>query len=387
MTAVAEDAPRAEAERAPAREHFVLGDPLRAVAALGVFANHIVNVSQIHTGASLRESFGLIGGRVLGNLAIGLYVFFALSGYLIGRPFVAAWLAHEPGPQLKPYLARRLLRIVPAFWLFLTLAVVLLGARVSSAREAVAVYGFAQDFDPSELSEDFLQAWSMHSELVFYLLLPAVFGAAALVARRGRLAWLLGGLAVAWGASLVAIHADLDIGVWGRFPATLYAFVPGLLLAAIAPFARARLRAGPPPPRLVAALRLAIAGGVLLLVLYAAVPETHAAPRAAIVSIAVFALVGAALCREWAGMRPWRALDNRVLHWLGERSYGIYVVHFVVILQVCEHVDATAPAARLLIATAISVPIAIALAALSWRFVEHPILEQRRRFPLRASAP
>ncbi len=55
-----------------------------------------------------------------------------------------------------------------------------------------------QHLERSPLSYDFAQAWSLHVELVFYLLLPAVFAAAALFVRHNRMAWLLGGLATTW---------------------------------------------------------------------------------------------------------------------------------------------------------------------------------------------
>ena len=49
------------------------------------------------------------------------------------------------------------------------------------------------------------------------------------------------------------------------------------------------------------------------------------------IAVAMGALVGGLLLREWAGRRPWRALDNATLQWLGVRSYSIYLLHMLVI--------------------------------------------------------
>lgn len=118
----------------PARERVVLGDPLRAIAALGVVGNHIVNVSQLETGSSLRESFGLLGGRVLGNLAIGLYVFLALRLAIGGAVVLLVLYAALPARQAAPRAA------------VVSVAILLLrrGGAVSRVGRAAAVAGARQ---------------------------------------------------------------------------------------------------------------------------------------------------------------------------------------------------------------------------------------------------
>jgi len=214
--------------------------------------------------------------------------------------------------------------------------------------------------------------------MVFYVLLPAVLAGAGLVVRRNRMAWLLGGLALAWGVGVLAVVVDPDESRWGRFPLALYAFIPGLLLAAAASWATARL-ATRSARWLATASLLGVSLGALLLAVHSAMAHDSPAARAVVVSVASLVLLGTALGREWAGMRPWRVLDTRVMHWLGKRSYGIYVIHYVVIVEVTARIDVTEPVMRLLIVTAISVPIILALAALSWRYFESPILDLRRR--------
>ena len=57
--------------------------------------------------------------------SFGVAVFFVLSGYLLARPFWQALDSGEPMPSLRIYALRRAARIVPGFWLALTVTFVL----------------------------------------------------------------------------------------------------------------------------------------------------------------------------------------------------------------------------------------------------------------------
>src|SRR5690606_36894916 len=48
---------------------------------------------------------------------------------------------------------------------------------------------------------------------------------------------------------------------------------------------------------------------------------------ALLASLSSAMLVAAPMVLQWGGGRCPRALDNRVLQWVGERSYGLYLVH------------------------------------------------------------
>src|SRR3954453_12017970 len=82
-------------------------DGLRATAAFLVFLHHVGFLS----GAT----FNTRAGGVLARFGdIGVAVFFSLSGFLLGRPYVAAILDERPLPDMRAFYRRRLLRIVPA---------------------------------------------------------------------------------------------------------------------------------------------------------------------------------------------------------------------------------------------------------------------------------
>ena len=62
-------------------------------------------------------------GPWLAGLNLGVPLFFAISGFLLYRPWVAARLAGTTPPSLRVYGLRRALRIVPAYWVALVLIV------------------------------------------------------------------------------------------------------------------------------------------------------------------------------------------------------------------------------------------------------------------------
>src|SRR5690348_1449004 len=88
-------------------------DVLRAVAAFTVLMGHAY----------------LLGGRKLPvtaerwydvpliDSATGVWLFFAISGYVISRPFVERLVNGRPLPELVPYALRRGFRIFPLYWI------------------------------------------------------------------------------------------------------------------------------------------------------------------------------------------------------------------------------------------------------------------------------
>src|SRR3984893_14550966 len=96
---------------AVARLHakFPALDGVRALAAISVVAFHVEQLG-----------YGQFGPaeRVVGHLNSGVVLFFLLSGFLLYRPFVVA-RAEGGHVATRAYLVRRLMRIVPAYWLAL----------------------------------------------------------------------------------------------------------------------------------------------------------------------------------------------------------------------------------------------------------------------------
>ncbi len=377
---------------------FVAGDPLRAVAATGVLLFHLTWAVRVAGTPTGRLDPGTVPQlSEFGRL--GLYVFFVLSGYLLGRPFVRAFVEPRRSPAIGSYLRNRALRIVPAFWLAVTLTIIVFGTSGASGRQVGALYLFAQDAQPSPLSGRLLQGWSIGLEVSFYVFLPlavGVLGAAGRgfrLGRRGRLVALWSLLAAAFLCSLAfqtGVGGPVGDAGWQRsLPAMLFAFVPGIALAVAELTAAAALRARPRRGVLVA--RGLLAGAAAVGALHVAVIFSGRAWLiSASAAAAAGALVAAALVRQWATGGAWRALDNPPMRWLGERSYGIYLFHALVIGFVFDrvrHLSSTEAALILVPATLAITPL---LAALSYRFVERPFLRLRhgwRRAPARGLTP
>ncbi|RYE11487.1 MAG: acyltransferase [Hyphomicrobiales bacterium] len=112
--------------------------------------------------------------------AFGVAAFFVLSGYLLARPFWVALDKGDPMPSLRTYAIRRGARILPAFWLNLTIVFVLsftlLGTpfdgplllRYLSGMFLVADFHWLTWF-PVEFNGPL---WSIGAEITSYALLP-----------------------------------------------------------------------------------------------------------------------------------------------------------------------------------------------------------------------
>ena len=88
-------------------------------------------------------------GPWLTNLNMGVTVFFVISGFLLYRPFVAAGLEARPAPRPLRFYRRRLLRIVPAYWVALTIVGLVPGLAPHLFDHWPKYYFFLQIYSPS----------------------------------------------------------------------------------------------------------------------------------------------------------------------------------------------------------------------------------------------
>jgi peptidoglycan/LPS O-acetylase OafA/YrhL len=160
----------------PGNPRFPLFDSLRGLAALAIVLTHV----GLGSGANYNAAYGAL----LARLDIGVTLFFVLSGFLLYRPFVAARLEDRPALRLRDYARRRVLRIVPAYWLALTVLAIWPGLTFTGPRWVY--YGFLQNYDFLWVLGGIGQAWSLAVEASFYVLLP--FYALALGALTRRFA-------------------------------------------------------------------------------------------------------------------------------------------------------------------------------------------------------
>lgn len=346
-------------------------DGLRGLAALGVVVLHVWMFSY----GDLHHPPKTLLDYAAGELRLGVQLFFVLSGYLVFRPFVAAALDGRPGPSLGRYALRRAARILPAYWVALLGSFLLLRhldhPMQVEAASLPAFLLFAQNHFDTTIKHLDPPMWTLGIEVSFYALLPLA-GALAVVLgrRRGRHAALCL-ILIAAGMACVALSAE------HRWPETLSTslllhlveFGAGMAVAAL--LHRRTLSRAAAGACALAGISLIIANSYWhALGLGAQWVRSDVGDAPGIIGIAlVIAVVVARPDRT-------RALAVGPARWLGAISYGMYLVHFPVIvgLRMTEHWPETLP--RQLAATlAVTVPISVAL----WFGVERPAIRWARR--------
>src|SRR6478735_5076980 len=160
------------------RVHFPGLEGLRALAAVMVVVHHAVsNAYPPSTTGPLYASAVVMDA--------GVAIFFVLSGFLIYRPFVIAHAEGRKPQRTVSFWWRRVLRIVPAYWLALTFFWKVLPT-YDLGDQWWRYYLFLQIYDQDTTIGGLTQAWSLCTEMSFYLLIPFWAMLMALVARRVR---------------------------------------------------------------------------------------------------------------------------------------------------------------------------------------------------------
>jgi peptidoglycan/LPS O-acetylase OafA/YrhL len=376
----------------PGNPRFPHVDGLRAIAALSVLVYHTAYSS----GAT-----GAWYGRAVGRLEIGVALFFAISGFLLYRPFFAAQQAGAPRIRTRDYLRRRVLRIVPAYWLALTALAIYPGLLAVFSDEWWIYYGFGQIYQLDTFVNGIPQAWTLCVEATFYLALPLYAIAMRWIcggrSRRAVVAIELGTLALLALASLAFRTAAIASGptvVFAWLPGMFGWFAPGMALAVLSVVIHERDRPWRPweaAGRHPALLWLAAGIG------FAAMALTVSAPlptgtiytegesfRLYVLSalVAILVLLPAVAGAELGGW-PRRLLSLRALAWLGLISYGIYLWHHTLMSWlVGQDVMEWLPGSGFVVLTLLTLALTLACASASYYVVERPILrfkDWRRR--------
>ena len=137
-------------------------DGLRALAAGLVVLTH----------AAFLTGFGASGGlvgRLWARGDFGVGIFFALSGFLLHRGFLAK--AGRGGLDVVGYTLRRAARVLPAYWV--TLAAVVVFAH-PPLRDWLLHAALLHIYVPDAWISSFGQSWSLATEISFYAVLPLV---------------------------------------------------------------------------------------------------------------------------------------------------------------------------------------------------------------------
>ena len=297
-------------------------DLLRAAACVLVTIFHLRTV--------LGVDFGPLNKIIEGGDS-GVYVFFALSGYLLYRPFVRGDV------DLGDYALKRAARILPGYFVALVALLALTQNRLP-LEHPLPYLTMTASYNIG-LRAFLGNAWTLSAELIFYALLPVFARVAA-----GREIRRLGIVAlVSIVASLIERLTYGPGNEWltGAFPFVAYAFVPGMLLAVVEikhPSVFARLSAPWVP----------IVGLTGILV----ETQLRAWP------LALGAGIGTPLLMGW--LLSVRVPFARALSFAGGASYALYLWHKDLFISF----------------GVVGLPIAIVGSAMSWALIERPILDR-----------
>lgn len=312
----------------------------------------------------------------------GVDVFFTLSAFLLTLPFVQWRLGLAGKPSLGIYWLRRLVRIFPAYYVQLAVLLLLAGAfgigTWPDARRLIGNLLLWFNFGSSGVAPLNGVAYTLPIEFSFYLVLP-------LLALLLRPRWWVLLLLFAVAETQLYRHLMFDpaadtmskVVVLNQLPGRLDQFVFGMLAAYA--YVRTATSGRLPGRRAVDALFLAgVAGVVLMLGLLQAGSETfwagswllfvwHGGMGAAIALMLYASAAGSRIASF--------LLDNRPLRQLGLISFGLYLWHPPILEWLTnagtfDRIDGY----RLPWSLPVLVLLTGLVAALSYRFVERPLL-------------
>lgn len=237
------------------------------------------------------------------SASIGVMLFFLLSGYLIGRLYLERDFS---AANLWQYGVARLARVYPLF------ALAIIAAAVTNLVLDASVFHLTPDLILPHLllAGSANTVWTVSVEFQFYAAFVALWAMRA----QGMLpGWLLVLLLLASGYFGFTLTADAGKIALLRF---FYLFIAGLAIAHFAPRAS---------PRFTGACGVALP---LFMVAYLAVAITYPDDMIynnPLVALVCTGVVTAAVCAPTSAAGRW--LGTAPLFWLGEISFGIYLLH------------------------------------------------------------
>lgn len=311
-THVDTDAPpaalRARADVTDTKPRYFLIQALRAIAATAVLLFHAAETTKDRL-----PSASLIYDIVDDRFALGVPLFFAISGFVLSHA-----IQRESAPR---FLAARVLRIYPAFFLavVLTLLVSMVptGAIPWPPRSWLALTLLPLGPTPSPLGGI---EWTLVYEVSFYLVFPLLW-----LARSRRVAWLF---CAGWLAVIVAA----SVGWPGRFTHEMPRGISILLSAFNLPFifgiaaylAHQRLSLSQSRMLLIPALALLIG-----------LQFVHARETEYLIVGLAFGLLLAIVGRQCLDRDISR---NSLVVRCGDYSYGLYLLHNTIIVAIASRV-------------------------------------------------
>jgi peptidoglycan/LPS O-acetylase OafA/YrhL len=383
-------------------------DFLRAAACLTVLFHHLAQRMKWDANLGFVEWF-----RVFANMGtFGVAMFFVLSGFLLARPFWQALDRGEPMPSIGTYAMRRAARILPGFWLALTvtfiLSFTLFAARLDGQLVMRYLAGFFLVADwhwvtlfPVEINGPL---WSISFEVTSYVLLPLCLAGLFLVRPISGTGWQSRALwLIAIVLALVAhwlfvtyfpidnVRRGWDYGLMGGAKWWMPRYNP---FGFFAMFAIGALAAGVQVQwagkrnwifDLLSVAGIAAGIWVIAQLLRSREDASGFGFLGVPYSFPWFQLsIGLVLAATPSSMLVGKLLDNPVSRYLATISFGIYVWHYVVLELVRKYwapdIDhgSMADPVKFVIVSGVITLISIVIAHFSFYLLENPVIRWAR---------
>lgn len=376
-------------------------DALRAAAILSVVLAHggisFVLIGAIQKGAPLLAPYAGWAFLLGHGGAIGVELFFVLSGFLIGGILLRTAENIATGNGLFRFYVRRWFRTLPLFALALAGNVLFeryFHHRMLSGAEVARVGFFLGNFAHISLTF-FPESWSLAVEEWFYLLFPA---ALAVVLRLTRTRYTTAFVSCASAFFLFSLGARCWGAVqpgatWeGSARCTVIFRFDALMTGVIAAWVALRY----PNAWRRTAGRCAIAGVLVFAAAYAAFWKLHLtgpeqAPDSFFARTYRFNFISLGIALLLPFLSTWTPAREHAGHWVIRKialwSYALYLVHWPLFqladaLRLGPWKDS---AAGILIVYLGKVLVAVAAAACLYRWYERPCMRLRDRFRFRAT--
>jgi len=327
--------------------------------------------------------FHLAPTGILPGGYIGVDVFFVISGFLITTLLLREHAA-AGRIRLRSFWVRRARRLLPALAVVVlvsTTAALAIGGDVlvGIGRQLLGAGTFSYnwlsiaaqaDYFDTTTPELFRNLWSLAVEEQFYLVWPLLVIALLAVPRRWALGLVVALLALGSAAAMVALSLA-DVPATRLYYGTdTHAF--GLALGALLAILFGRATAWTTAlRRLMPMAGLLAVGGVLVLSWWL-VEDGEWVFRGGLALVAVLtaiAIAGASAPGSWLG----RLLDIPPLRWVGERSYGLYLWHWPIVVLVGAALPSWTSGWQQWTVGGIALAVTVVAATFSHRFVERPV--------------
>lgn len=350
-------------------------DLIRAFAAIAVLTYHVWLYRLPNPNSPRREGWF---DHMLFEWRIGLVVFFVMSGYLLYRPLLRG--AHDASPAMvdtKRYYWRRIVRIVPSYYLAIIGSIVLLwslgdvaGVRLPPSDQLWLFALFLQNYSRETLLTLDAPTWTLAVQAAFYLVFPLFVLAGSRMRRR---AWIVPLALILFGVIFNWVAHENEWGPIARL--SLFAMLPylaiGMLIAHLPPLRDRRT-----------AVTMIVVGVLLAFgdSLWHALGgwSWGLGVLRDLPGAVGYGLIIAACAQPVIGAsRRLRPVES-----FGRWSYGVFLWHLPLLLFLKGH--GLLPDSGLL-TWLLLVVLAAAVGAANWRFVERPLLARSRGSEIRTT--